>query len=436
MSRVVSPLLCLVMVLVVVVACDLVDPMRPSPQPDSETFGGLLEVAPDPSQPGVWIARLRVGVPRAIGRADDAQPTPDVAGGILALVKITGDTIVTVDDGPAAVVDIGPGTELVAIPVPGTTTMFGEKELHLDAAQLMDFETYARWRMPKLELAARKQVVDDPNRINTDGIENGPIPLADGAVLYFTARLRSPEVAGGPWLGARREGLSDPVDGARSFERSFRTELGEDGWSPPAAVQIPGLGTDQHVKVTWVSADELTCYVTVSDPEGSPWVGVSQRRSATEAWGEAVRMDTTGDGDAFDAVVMVGSPQRTVFATTRSGGGDLYIFDPTAGPAQPLQPELNSAGLEWAPRIGPANELYFVRGDRQLRFRGGRIDEVRLPGPHRIVLVEGAPSADGKWLFFATPKLRPVELDLDIQVAAIATDGSLGAPTPVDVWRP
>ena len=92
-------------------------------------------------------------MPRALGRSDDARPTPDVAGGITAVVVVTGDTVVLVDDRPVALMDIGPGTEIVAIPVPGTTTMVGENEIHLEAAQLMDFETYARWRLPKLQLA-------------------------------------------------------------------------------------------------------------------------------------------------------------------------------------------------------------------------------------------------------------------------------------------
>jgi hypothetical protein len=423
--------------LTMVAACDLVDPMRPNPQPDTEAFGGLLEVASDPSEPEVWIAKLKVGVPRALGRADEAVATPEVAAGILALVKVTGDSIVLVDDRPAAVADIPPGTEVVAVPVPGTSVMYGEKELHLEAAQLVDFPTYARWRMPRLKLAGvAMSPVEDPSLINSDGIETGPIPLGNGTVLFFTARLRPPELPGGTWHGARRDGLTEPAEGQRSFERSFRTELGEGGWSTPQPVLIPGLDAAQHVKVSWVSADERTCYLTVSDPETSPWVGVSQRPTTADPWSEPVPMEATAGGDAFDAVALVGAPQKTIFATTRSGGGDLFLHDPAIGPAQPLQPEINSGGLEWAPRIGPTGKLYFVRGDRQLSFSSGRLDELRLPGPHRSVLVEAAPSADGAWLFFAAPKLRPVELDLDIFVAPIAADGAIGDPVAVDDWRP
>ena len=51
-------------------------------------------------------------------------------------------------------------------------------------------------------------------------------------------------------------------------------------------------------------------YVTVSDPDGSPWVGVSERASSSAAWGEVVRMEGTGDGDAFDAVAMTGVAEQ------------------------------------------------------------------------------------------------------------------------------
>ncbi len=436
MSRSVFVVLVSVM-LPVLGGCDLVDPMRSTPQADTETFGNLLEAAPDPSRENVWIAKVLIAVPRALGRSDEARPTPDVAGGINAVVVVTSDTVVVVDDRPAAVLDIVPGTEIVAIPVPGTTTMVGENEIHLEAAQLMDFVSYARWRLPKLQLAGGPaEVIEDVDRINTAGVEGSPVPVGDGTILYFSGRLRSPELPGGPWIGAPRDGLASPAEGERSFDRGFRTQLGDDGWSTPELVVLPGIEPHEHVKLTWVSTDERRCYVTVSDPDGAPWVGVSERPGSSAPWGEVVRMEGTGEGDAFDAVAMTGSPRKTVFATTRNGSGDLFLFDPDIGPAQQLQAEINSGGLEWGPRIGPVNELYFVRGDRQLRFQGGRVNEVRLPGPHRSVLVEAAPTADGAHLFFAVPKFRPVDVDLDIQVAPIHADGTLGEPRPVDEWRP
>lgn len=417
-------------------SCDLVDPMRPSPQPDSETFGNLLEAGPDPAQPDVWIAKIQVGVPRALGRTDGAQPTPQVADGLLALVRVTPDTVVIIDDRPSTLKEIGPGTEVVAIPSPGTTIVYGESEIHLTADQFMDFASYARWRLPKLELpGSQSETVDDPARVNSSGIETAPIPVGDGSVLYFTARLREPELPDGAWNGARREGLADPVDGERSVDRVFRTELVEDGWTMPALVSIPDVGPAQHVKLTWVNPDERLCYLTVSDAENGPWVGVSGRGSINDPWGAVARLEATGDGDAFDAVAMGGSSEMTLFATTRSGGGDFYLHDPAVGPAQPLQPEINSDGLEWAPRVGPEGELYFNRGDRQLRFQAGSVGEVRLPGPHRALITEAAPTADGAWLFFAAPRFRPIAFDFDIMVAPIETDGSIGTPMLVDDWQ-
>lgn len=427
----------LVLMFFVLSGCDLVDPMRSTPQADTDTFGNLLEVAPDPSREGAWIATIRVGVPRALGRSDDTRPTPDVAGGITAMVVVTSDTVVVVDDRPGVLMDIGPGTEVVALPVPGTTTMIGENEIHLEAAQLLDFGSYAKWRLPKLQVAGGStEIIEDVNRINTAGVEGGPVPVGDGSVLYFSARLRTPELPGDPWIGAQRDGLPSPAEGEKSMDRSFRTELGDDGWSSPELVVFPGVESTEHVKVTWVSSDELRCFATVSQPDGSPWVGISERTRASDPWGEIVPMETTGDGDAFDAVAMTDPPDKIVFATTRNGSGDLFLYDPDLGLAQQLQAEINSGGLEWGPRIGPANELYFVRGDRQLRFQGGRVNAVRLPGPHRLVLIEAAPTADGRHLFFSVPKYRPIDVDLDIQVATINADGTLGAAVPVDDWRP
>jgi hypothetical protein len=418
------------------VGCDLVDPMRPSPHADTEIFGNLIEVVRDPVRTGIWQAKIHVGVPRALGRAGEAVPTPDVEGGILAVVTVTRDTVVVFDDQPASLEDIGLGTEVVAIPSPGTTSMLGDKEVHLEAAQLMDFATYARWRLPKLDLPNAPKLVNDPSRINTSGVEHAPIPLAGGRVLYFSARLRPPEEADGDWIGAARPGLRPPVEGERSFERSFRTELGDDGWSTPEVVTIPGTEDADQVQVSWVSADEQRCYVTVSDSGEDPWVGIAERTDRGRPWGHIVRFEDLGPGDAFDAVAMVGSPEKTVFATTRQGSGDLFLYDPALGESQPLQPEINTGGLEWGSRVGPADELYFVRGDRQLRFQAGEIGEVRLPGPQRTILIEASPSPDGAWLFMATPKLRPIEFDLDIQVAPIGADGSLGTAIPVDDWRP
>ncbi|HSO23466.1 MAG TPA: hypothetical protein VLT81_11180, partial [Chondromyces sp.] len=102
----------------------------------------------------------------------------------------------------------------------------------------------------------------------------------------------------------------------------------------------------------------------------------------------------------------------------------------------PLEPQISSFGAEWNPRTGPQNELFFCREDRQLVFKGGRVQALRLPGPHRIAFNQAAPTADGAWVFLCSPRLRPLMHDYDIYVAALGADMQLGAPVPVDDWRP
>jgi hypothetical protein len=301
----------------------------------------------------------------------------------------------------------------------------------------MDFATYARWKMPKLDLPELiDDSDDDPSDINSRGVETAPIALAEGQVLYFTARLRPPAAPNEAWIGAARAGAESTIGSGPSFDRPYRTELGEQGWTVPQLVVIPGVEPDRHIKVTWVASDELRCYVTVSGTDEAPWVGESRRSSAIASWGDVERLPGTDGGDAFDAAAMAGGSATTVFASTRTGNGDLYLYDPERGEAHPLQPEINTRALEWAARIGPNNELYFVRGDRQLRFRDGSVGEVRFQGLHRSLITEAVPTSDGRWLFFAAPKLRPIEFDFDIMVAPIGPDGSLGSPMDVDSWRP
>ena len=61
---------------------------------------------------------------------------------------------------------------------------------------------------------------------------------------------------------------------------------------------------------------------------------------------------------------------------------------------------------------------------------------LRLPGSHRKLFTQGAPTADGKWVFFCMPHYRPLTFDEDIYVAPVGKDWSLGTPVPVDDWRP
>lgn len=424
--------------LVAVSGCDLVDPARPAAHPDAMVFGNLLEVSRSEDDPALWTARIRVGAPRALLAAEEesGKPTPIVEKGLVATVTVNTETVVILRDVPTALDEIDPGTEVAVVPVPGTTQMIGSSDVRLDANTFMDFVTYQRWRLPGLGLHDGPEA-DHPDLVNSSGAEIAPVPLAGGKVLYFAAHLRSPVSGEDSWHGARREGLTVPEEGELPRERSFRTELTESGWTSPSLVQFPELEEADRVRVTWVSADESRCLVTVAS-EGEPsWVGLATRQDRSEDWGTPERIDVFGS-DARDAVYLTGSLTKAVFVSTRTGAqSDLFLYDPGNEQSPlPLQPQICTLGNEWNPRTGPQNELFFCREDRQLIFAGGRVRALRLPGPHRAVFTQAAPTDDGRWLFMCLPRYRPVEHDEDIYVAPLLKDFALGRPVPVDDWRP
>ncbi len=426
--------------LLALTACDLVDPERPIQHQDTEVFGNLIDVTRLADE-GVWSARIQVGMPRSFVRAEaeEGKPTPTLEKGITADVRITADTIVIVDGQSGFIEDISPGTEVVVVPVAGTTSMMGTSNLSVEASLLADFVSFRRWRLPGLEgPRAVSEARTDPDRINSDGVERSPVPLAGGSVLYFTAGLRPPARSGEGWLGARRPGLEEPEAEGIAAERPYRTELGGSGWSAPAPVVLGGIGAASSVSVTWVSEDETACLVTVSD-QASSWVGTVSRASAREPWGQVQPLPGLDDRDAGDAAYLAGSRTKVVFAARRTPGTatDLWLYDASAEQTiLPLEPVVNSSGPEWGPRVGPDNELFFVRGDRQFVLEGRTLHAVTLPRPHRTVVTEAAPTGDGRWVFLCIPWYRPVELDQDIYVAEWLGAGRLGEVVPADEWRP
>ena len=425
--------------MVTVGACDIVDPARPTPQPDMEIFGNLLDVERSPDDPDAFIVRVQVGAPRAIRAADEesGKPTPEVEKGMIATVTVGSDAVVFVDDRPGLLEGIASGTEVVALPTAGTTEMHGTNDLRLEAGTVMDFETYRRWRLPKLEAEAASEA-DDPARINSDGPELAPVPVAGGEILYFSAHLRPPATAEDSWHGAFRDGFVDPEELGGAVERSYRSELTEEGWTTPELVKFPDLEDARQVRVTWVNADETVLLVTVASADGLKWVGRSSRGRATAPWSAPKRLEVLGDG-ARDAAYLRGSKTKIVFTSSQSGAtqSDLFLYDPKAGegPA-PLQPPIFTTVDEWNPRTGPQGELLFNRGDRQLIFEGGQMRSLRLPGPHRVPFTQAATTDDGSWLFFCIPRYRAPEMDSDIFVASAQEDFTLGRPVPVDEWRP
>ncbi|HHQ48863.1 MAG TPA: hypothetical protein ENK19_08290 [Acidobacteria bacterium] len=424
--------------IVAAAGCNMVNPDRPTPQPDTIVFGNLLQVTPVKNAEGTVRVDLRVGAPRLLVNEQEKQgrPTPSLQGGTEGVVTAGPDTVVVLSGG-RSLKDLPGGTEMVAIPIPGTTRMVGTKKVLVDAAYLMDFTTYRRWRLPKLEPGSETPPTDDPSRINSAGIEHAPVPLHGGTVLYFTARYRRPWKPGGAVYGARRAGLPDPAKGGGIVDRPFRTALKGTGWSEPKAVVFPKMDEKTSYEISWVDADETRCLVTVTPPKGVSWVAVSSRPKATAPWGKLQRMEALGKEDARDAVYLAGSHTMVVFSTARSGSQDLFLLSPkkSANP-MPLDPRINTPGSEWCPRVGPKNELLFCRGDRQLLYVGGVVRPIRLPGAFRKVLTEANPTHDGSWVFFCRPSYTPVDQDQNIWVARWSPDGKLGEPVAVDQWRP
>jgi hypothetical protein len=423
--------------------CNAINPDRPIPWSDITLYGNLLEVNQSPQDPSVQVLQVRIGMPRALGDAkrSEGRATPTVEKGTIAEISVHPTSVVMLDGRPATVDNISPGTELVVLPVPGTTFMVGVSKIIVEAGFVLDFTTYRGWQLPGLKNVEGhpvEKIIDDPDLINSSGIEHAPVPTAGGRVLYFTTRLRSPSAPGEPWLGARRAGL-DNLSEQPMTERTFRSELGADGWRRPELVAFPGAEDARTVMLTWINEDETECLLTIRDSaDSSPWVGKSYRTNRAADWRPVERIEALGEGYASEGVYLAGSKNQIAFVSTGVGleSGDLFLYRPgeLEIPA-PLGPNINTTGNEWAPRVGPDNELLFCRGNYQLFLSKGQVRSLRLPGPHRALTSQANPTRDGKWIFFCMPELTPVELDQNIYVAQLNEDWSLEEAVPVDEWR-
>ena len=423
-------------------ACDLLNPARPTPHEDTNLFGNLIEVTTQEGEAGSWWVRVRIGVPRAFTRAEKAggKPTPTMEQGIAADVLVSSDTVVLLNGSPAFIEDINPGMEVVVMPVPGSIRMIGTSNITAEAMYFTDFETFRRWQLPSLVPGdVETEPVEDPDRINSAGVEGSPVPLNGGRVLYFTSRLRAPAGPDGRWLGARRDGLTEPGPERGGVERTYRTSLGESGWSPPDLVMFPAVDDAAAVRVSWVSEDETRCMVTVADERGASWIGRSERASAASSWGVVTKIEELTGESPSEAVFLAGSETKVVYTASLSGNPntDLMLLDPAvAETPQLLTPPINSSASEWGTRVGPNNELFFVREDRQFVLDGGSVRPVGIPVPHRAVITQAAPTSDGEWVFLCVPVYVPSELDQEIYVARWVGENRLGIPVSVDDWRP
>ncbi len=432
---------CVVLMVACGLGCGLVDPERPVPYPDEPVYGNLLEVEQVPGE-ARWTVRVRPGVPRALSHAKEAEgrATPVVEKGMSAVVEVGESTVVLAGGRPAEIEKLSPGTEVVVLPMAGTTTMVGGTTIQMTASYLLDFDTYRRWRLPNLvegEDATEGAEPEGSRRVNTAALETSPVPLAGGRVLYFSSRLRLPVEPSEPLIGPRRPGLEPAGGGATLRERTYRTERSSDGWSEAELVVFPGLDEVDVARVTWVNEEETVSLVTVRPSAEPPWLGRATRASASAAWSPVEPLRPVEEGYAEDGTYLAGSKTKYLFVARPPAAiqTDLVLFDPKlADLPQLLAPNVNTAGDEWCPRVGPVGQLLFCRGDHQLLLAGGTVRPLRLPGPHRRLLSQANPTRDGKWVFFCMPRFTPVELDQDLFVAPWGEDGTLGEPVAVDDW--
>ena len=222
---------------------------------------------------------------------------------------------------------------------------------------------------------------------------------------------------------------------AAGGHRPYRTEWLGDRWSAPAPVRLAGLAEDASARVTWVNGDETACLVEVARPGAAAGLFGATRARAGDAWGELTPAGVEGGGSVGDGQRFGSHGGALVWTVYDASGSDLWLAMQGQKPG-PVDPRINTLGGEWSPRVGPNNALYFCRGERQLRFTGGTVEEVRLPGAQRRPLLEAAPTADGSLLFCRVPRYVPGEPDWDIAVAARTATGGWGAALRLDEWRP
>jgi hypothetical protein len=426
----------------VLAGCKMQDVDTPVPQADTVVYGRVSAVRQTSSEPAEWQVEVKGGLPQALKEImqREGRPVPELESTVTVVVKVTPETVCVADLRPASLQRFRVGEEVAAIPVPGTSAMVGSKKLLLDAAELYEFKSYQVRFLPRSMEALPPGVGDrsDPARINSSGLERTPLPLREGHVVYFAAGLLPTLAPGGQPRGAVRPGMR-AGDGLAPWAvggyRPYRVDWGGSGWKTPEPVVLKSLPDTASAAVTWVNADETALLVEVRQ-QGEPARLITASRANDRApWGALkgvgeARGGSVGDGQRFGK-----NATALVWTVYGPGGSDLWLAM-GGKPGQPLEPKINTLGAEWAPRVGPHTILFFCRGERQLLYAGGRVQEVRLDGPQRLPFLEAAPSEGGTLLFFRYPAVYgPGQPDDDIAVAK-GGDASWGAPVPLDDWRP
>jgi hypothetical protein len=436
------------------VGCAGQDVTRPVPQPDTLVMGRIAAIRMDTPEAGLVEVEVKAGLPESIHNVmtRDGKTAPQLEKELKIRVKVTRGTVCVANLRNTDIDSFRVGQEIAVIPVPGSSAMIGTKELIDEADELYLFSSYQVRHLPGSLETMPPEVFQgsDPARINSAGTEMTPLPLANGKVFYFAVGLL-PDPRGGAEtkpIGAVRAGMElekgKLAPWAMTGFRPYRVAWGKAGWEMPEPVSLPGLAPEDSARLTWVNKDETRCLVEVLGKGRSRRLFSSERKDARQPWGELAPMKLAGGDEVGDAQRFVTDQKGAagaaavksdslVYTVYEAGSSDLWMA--VGGkPGQMLDPRINTLGAEFAPRVGP-NALFFCRGDRQLTFVAQSVQEVRLPGRQRRVLLEATPSSDGQLLAFRVPRYTPWQLDWDLAVARKDGNG-WGAPIALDEFRP
>ncbi|MFI5143390.1 MAG: hypothetical protein ACHQQS_03835 [Thermoanaerobaculales bacterium] len=429
---------------VVLGACNLQDTTTSVPQADALILGRIVAIRDAAGGAGGSEVEIRAGLPEPMREAirKDRSFPPELAGDVVVRVRVTDETVCVRDLHAVDLEAFKVGQEVAVVPSGGTTAMVGSKLVLADAAEFYAFSAY-QLRFLARSLASLPAVIiapSDPARINSAGLEVTPIPLQEGKVVYFAAGLfpAMAAIKDAKPVGAVRPGMAGKngalVSWAVNGFRPYRVAWGKTGWEAPRLVELPGLAGNVSARVTWVDEGETSCLVEVTKTDGTRSLFSSSRASATAPWGALEPVTIASGASVGDAQRLGNKLLSLVWTVYDAGSSDLWLSK-EGSPGRRLDPRIDTLGPEYAPRVGSNNVLYFCRGDYQLLFAGGVVQEVKLPGKQRHPLLEATPSKSGSRLFFRIPRYTPGQLDWNLAVAE-KQGKAWGDPVLLDDWTP